>query len=214
MVRVVISAEDRIRKAQLISRVFMVIAGFSLFLSLLLVLTMYQMGSKVTVMTQLFNMRTRGSQSMVMSDIMNKSVDNLDILEKAFIRRFIEEKHFQIPDKWEMLRRWGAQGTLALITTPKIFPRARSKDDERVKEVVDQFPTHADNIQIQSRVGRNWVVWFDLWTHTAKGSTKQAKIANIVLDYLPSYAQKVATEGRYYNPLGMVVVGYNVNDRK
>lgn len=213
MVQVVISAEDRIKKARLLSHVLMAVTVLCLFFNLLLVLTMYQMGGRVTVMTQLVNMRNRGTETMVLNDIMNKKLDNLDILEKAFVRRFIEERNFQIPDQWEMFRRWGYGGTLSLIATPAIFSPAISDKDERLKKVIEQDATHADNIQILSRVGRSWNISFDLWTHTPTGSMKQEKRANVVIDFLPNYEQKVATPGYYYNPLGMVVVGYNVSDK-
>lgn len=212
MVQVVISAEEKIKKACLISRILMVFAGISLFFNLLLVLTMYQMGGRLTVMTQLVNMRNRGSETMVLSDIMNKNLDNLDVLEKAFVRRFIEEKNFQIPDQFEMLRRWSYGGTLSLMATPQIFMPVASKNDDRIKNALEQYPTHADNIQILSRVGRSWQVSFDLWTHMPNGSVKKEKKGNLVVDFSPNYVQKVATDGYYYNPLGMVVVGYHVND--
>ena len=84
---------------------------------------------------------------------------------------------------------------------------------DEVKDVLEQYPTHADNIQILSRVGRSWRVTFDLWTHMPTGSVKQEKEANLVVDFAKNYAQKVATDGYYYNPLGMVVVGYHVTDK-
>ena len=213
MAQVIISAEDKIKKARLLSRVLMVMAGLCLFLNLLLVLTMYQMGGRLTVMTQLVNMRNRGTETMVLSDIMNKNLDNLDVLEKAFVRRFIEERNFQIPDQFEMLRRWGFGGTLSLMSSPSVFPIAVSKDDKRLKDAMEQYPTHADNIQILSRVGRSWRVSFDLWTHTPSGSIKKEKEANVVVDFSPNYEQKVATPGYYYNPLGMLVIGYLVTDK-
>ena len=98
-----------------------------------------------------------------------------------------------------MLRRWGYGGTLSLITIPQIFPPAASKNDSRLKDVLEQYPTHADNIQILSRVGRSWRVTFDLWTHMPTGSVKQEKEANLVVDFAKNYAQKVATDGYYYN---------------
>ena len=208
MVQVVISAEDKIKKARFISWISMGVASLFLFLNLLLVLTMYQMGGRLTVMTQLFNARTRGTETLVLNDILNRKVGDLDVLEKAFIHRFIEERNFQIPDPWEMMRRWGPKGTLALTTHPSEFRPVYSKNDERIKKVLESFPTHADNIQIISRVGHSWIVSFDLWTHTPTGSTKQEKRFNIVVDFLPSYAQKVATPDNFYNPLGMVITDY------
>ena len=213
MVQVVISAEDKIKKARFWARVLMVVTGICLFFNLLLVLTMYQMGSRLTVMTQLVNTRNRGSETMVLSDILNRNLDNLDLLEKAFVRRFIEERNFQIPDRWEMLWRWSPNGTLALISTPNVFRPIRSKDDEKIKKALEEYPTHADNIQIRTRVGRSWQVSFDLWTHMPSGSVKTEKEANVVVDFSPAYQQKKSTPGYYYNPLGMVVTDYNSGNK-
>ena len=208
MIQVVISPEDKIRRARFISWIFMGCASLFLFLNLLLILTMYQMGGRLTVMTQLFNTRTRGTETLVLNDILNLDVGNLDVLEKAFIHRFVEERNFQIPDRLEMMRRWGPNGTLALTTHPSEFSPVYSKDDERIKKAMEAFPTHADNIRIDSRVGHAWNVSFDLWTHTPTGSTKQEKKFNIVVDFLPNYVQKIAKPDSFYNPLGMVVTDY------
>ena len=214
MVAVVGPSEYRIRKARLISWIFMAVASISLFFNLLFVLTMYQMGGRLTIMTQLFNTRTRGTETFVLTDILNQETGNVSKLEKALVYRFIEEWNFRIPDQQELLRRWGPTGTLALISSPKVFKPVRSKNAEKIKKALEELPTHADNIEIISRVGRHWSVSFDLWTHAPDVSVATKKQANLVLDYSPDYVQQIANPDYYYNPLGMVVVDYTVTDVK
>ena len=178
------------------------------------------MGGRVTVMPQLFNMRNRGTQVMVLEDILDKNLGNIDLLEKAFVHRYIEEKNFLLPDQMELLRRWGPAGPLALMSAGRVFTPVRSKDDDRIKEAIEKHPMHADNIQIRSRVrtqvGREYNVSFDLWTHAPNGSTKQRKTAHLVINYASSRAQKVATPGYYFNPMGMIVTDYDdgIDDTK
>ncbi len=212
MVKVVITLEERIKKARYLSWAFMSVAIVSLFFNLLLVLTMVQMGSRVTVMTQLFN-TTRGTKTLVLTDTLNQNLGDLDLLEQAFVRRFIEERNFLIQHSKEMQRRWGPYGDLALMTTSRIWRPVYRYDDERIKKLDETFPTHADNINIESRVGHNWKVNFDLWSHTQQGMVRRPKTANVRVAFSPARAQKVAYPGYYYNPLGMVVVDYFENDR-
>ncbi len=211
MVAVVFNAEERVKKARYKSWVFMGLASISLFFNLLLVLTMWQMGSRLTVMTQLFN-TTRGTDTLVLSDILNFNLGDLDVLEKAFVQRFIEERNFQLPDQAEMERRWGPFGVLANISHPDIWSPVYRYDDERIKDVVEALPTHAENIQFISRVGRNWWVSFDLVTHYPNGITKQKRTVTLRVDYYSGRVQKVSTPGFYYNPLGMTVSEYNITN--
>ena len=211
MVDVVVSLEDRINRARIVSWIFMGLTAVSLFFNVLLVLTMFQMGSRLTVMTQLFNW-SGDTQELVLSDIFNKNLGDLSTLKNAVVRRFIEERNFQIPDEKEMLRRWGPAGTLAFLYaqwTPVV-----SKDDDKIKDVLEALPTHADNIQIMSSHNNVVNVNFDLWTHAKKGSFKTKKQATIHLAFLPGRVQQVATPGFYYNPLGLTVVHYSVGDVK
>ena len=210
MVRVVANYEERVKAARHKSWLCMGLAVFSLFFNLLFVLTMYQMGSRVTVMTQLFN-TTRGTNTLVLSDILNFNLGNLELIQKAFVRRFIEERNFQIPAQKEMERRWGPLGTLAMISHPvTVWRPVYRYDDQRVKDVVDQLPRHADNIEIVSHVGNSWLVDFDLWTHLPQGSVKERKRASLLLAFYQERMQRVATPGYYYNPLGMTVVDYSI----
>ena len=208
MVDIVLNVENRVRAARSKSLVLMAIAVVSLFFNLLFVLTMFQMGSRLTVMTQLFN-TTRGTKTLVLSDILNFNLGNLELMGKAFVHRFIEERNFQIPEQKEMERRWGPYGTLAMMSHPAVWSPVYRYDDQRIKDVVDALPTHADNINILSHVGNTWLVDFDLWTHTATGPIRQRRRVSLVVNFYSDRMQKVSTPGFYYNPLGMTVVDYH-----
>ena len=170
------------------------------------------MGERLTVMTQLFNW-SGDTQELVLNDVLNKNLSDLSVMEEAVVRRFIEERNFQIPNMYEMMRRWGPWGALNLLYyDPSAWKPVVYDDDERIKNVIDAFPTHADNIEIVSRHNNIVNLRFDLWTHTKTASVKQKKQATLQLAYLPWRAQKVATPGFYYNPLGLTVVGYSVGN--
>ncbi len=207
MVQVNVNTEHKIKVAQRWSWLFMGIAVISLFFNLLLVLTMYQMGSRLTVMSQLFN-TTRGTDTMFYSDTLNYNLSDLNTLEWSFVQRYVEEKNFVIPEKKEMERRWGPFGDVAMMSLPRIFPPVFRYDDERIKNLEDSFPMHADNIKFLSRTGHNWNVSFDLWTHGPNGSSRIRKNANITVGFSRSRRQKNAISGHYFNPLGMVVTDY------
>ena len=201
-------SEARVKRARVCSWIFMSLAIVSLFFNVLLVVTMLQMGSKLTVMTQLFN-TTRGTSSLVLSDVLNHNLGDLELLQKAFVHRYIEERNFVIPDKTEMWRRWGPLSTLSLMSGRGVWTPVYKEGDDRLKALDDALPTHADNIRIISHVGNSWLVEFDLWTHGKNGMTKQKMKFSLDIGYNRNRMQKVAPAGYYYNPLGMVITRYH-----
>ena len=202
-------AEARVKKARMYYLFFMGLTIFSLFFNILFVLTMLQMGSKLTVMTQLFNI-TRGTQSLVLTDVLNRNLGDLELLQKSFVHRFVEERNFRIPDKLEMFRRWNATGTLAIMASRGVWRPARNDKDKRISDLLDLPATHADNVNIISHVGNTWLVDFDLWEHTKSGSTKKRQRVSLVVKFSNAKAQKVASSNLYYNPLGLVVTDYHI----
>lgn len=209
MINLKIDMTDRIKVARIKSFLAMFFACISFFISLILVMTLFQMGGKVTVMSQLFS-TTRGTDSMVYNDILNNNVGDRNLLEKAFVIKYIEEKNFVIPDSPEMQRRWGPLGKLSLMSHPAVFRPVYRYDDDRVKDMEDVLPQHADNIQILSRAGNDWRVQFDLWTHTQTGSYRRRQEATLHLESYSGRRQTIATQGYFYNPLGLTVTSYNV----
>ncbi|MBP5534083.1 MAG: hypothetical protein J6Y03_01075 [Alphaproteobacteria bacterium] len=201
-------SEARVKRAQIFSWVFMSLAILSLAFNVLLVVTMLQKGGELAVMTQLFNI-TRGTNSLVLSDVLNDNLGNLELLQKAFVHRYIEERNFVIPDKLEMWRRWGPRSTLSLMSGRGVWAPVYRDNDERLKDLDDAFPMHADNIRIISHVGNSWLVEFDLWTHGKNGMTKQKMKFTLDVGFYRSRKQTVAIPGYYYNPLGMVVTRYH-----
>ena len=202
-------AEARIKRARICSWICMGLAILSLTFNVLLVMTMLQMGSKLTVMTQLFN-TPRGTDTVFLADVLNRDLGDIDLLQKAFVHRFIEERSFILPDKMEMWRRWGPRSTLSLMSIRRIWKPVYQESDERLKALEDAVPTHADNINIISHTGKSWSGEFDLWTHGKNGVTKQRKRFSLDLGFARNRARKVSRPGYYYNPLGLVVTKYDV----
>ena len=198
-----IEAKDN--KGKLLSEIMMGLAAFSCILSVFLVMTMYQMGSRFTVISQLFN-TTRGSDSMFYSDVLDSRVENLRSLEWAFVQRYIEEKVFSIPDQKEMLRRWGIYGNRSLMSHRRVFAPVRKDSDERLKNIDMTLPVHAENIRYVSHLGHHWTVLYDECTQQKSDNvTCVPKRANLEIRFFRNKMQFVPYAGIYFNPFGMAV---------
>ena len=133
MVIAMLDVEKRVNRARRWVYVMMGLSVINGFFTVLFVMTMYQLGGRFNVLSQLFN-TTRGTDTMFYSDALDSSVSNIDTLEWGFVQRYIEEKVFLIPDPKEMLRRWGPYGDLALMSY-RTFKPTRSNSDDRLKNL-------------------------------------------------------------------------------
>ena len=214
------TGEIRSEKGKFFAQVMAFLVIINTFFSVLLVMTMYQMGSRMNVLTQLFN-TTRGSETMFYSDALDGSVSNADILEWGFVQRYIEERVFFLPDSKEkltslkisflskeMFKRWGVYGSLANMSyAGSHFTPTYKNSDARLKYIEDRSPIHAENIRFVSRVGHFWTVDFDECTQEKEsGSVCVKKRVNIAVDFKNFRKDFVPVGYRYFNPLGMVAV--------
>jgi len=207
--------EGRIKRARFMSRVCMGLAVFTCTLSVILVVTMYQMGSRLQVVPQLFPV-IGGSDMMVYADVLDSNVINLRSLEWAFVQRFIEEKTFLIPDQYEMFRRWNPYSVLASMALPReeaFRPVYKTSDDE-VKDVEMKQITHAENIRLISVNNHVWSVSFDECVQGVAGPSCRPKQANVFVAQMNNRKSFYSSPSNYMNPFGFVVTKYIVQDRR
>ena len=189
------------------------------FSSVIFVMTMLQMGNRMDVLTQLFN-TTRGTETMFYSEVLNPELlfqnekkSSLLTLEQGFVMRYIEERVILIPDTNEMFRRWNPSGNLARMSYGKTFIPAYKNSDERLKNMDGVDPRHAENIRIISRVEHFWTAEYDVCYETKDLEARcSSKRVNISVAFIPSRRDRRAYEGRYFNPLGMVVTDWQETD--
>lgn len=197
--------EKRVKRAKLLSEIMMGLAVFNCFCSVILVTTMYQMGNRMTVLSQLFN-TTRGTDTMFYSSALDSRVENIRSLEWAFVQKYIEEKVFSIPDPKEMYRRWGVYGNLSTMSHRRVWRPTYKDSDEKLKNIDMTLPVHAENIRYISDLGHHWTALYDECTQNQGGNISCVpKRVNIEIRFFANKRQFAPYPGIYYNPFGMAV---------
>ena len=198
---------QRVRVAQLISRIFMGLAIFMCVCSVVLVMTMYRMGGRLSVISQLLPDIVDGKETISV-EVLNDYIGNARSLEWAFVQRFIEEKTFKIADKNEMMRRLSVYGMQASMTSRGVFKPAVNNSDERIKNAEDNRIQHAENIRYVSVLNHRWTVDYDVCEQRPSGPFCNTKRASIAVERWSGYQSWGYDPNLYYNPLGFVVTEY------
>lgn len=206
-------AEQRVKEARLTSWIFTGVAGFFLIVNFLFILTLYQMGNRLKILSQLFVFLS-GSPNLVLPEAINKDISRRDFLNEVLIRDFITMRHSFIKDETEMKRRWLGNTTLKLLWNPVQYRRFVGKDpQEKVSaEMGRQVNAEVDirKVTRTTRDGNNWQVEFDIIYADGSGRV-ETFIATLRTGNYPS---QVYYSPRFNNPLGLGIVDYVFTPKK
>lgn len=203
------SIEERIHLARFSSWVFTGIGVFFLILNFFFILTLYQMGSRLTVLSQLITF-TQDSNKLIISDDLNEKIASLDLVNEALVRAYITKRYEVLPDKLEMMRRWGGFGEVYYLSAPAVFRRFLGKKDleDKVTKAVPSGPRAVDIKEITRAGSQNWVVEFDLINNMGETETFIASLR------LVNDPRRIVYRSWFNNPVGATVVEYKAYPKK
>ena len=127
-----------------------------------------------------------------------------DLLEQMIVRYYVEMRYTIIPDPVEMLRRWGAGGTIRLLSSSQLYSAfvAKEANLERLKE--NKITQTVDIKEVRKMRHGVYRVSFDLYTRGADGMRRRGPII-VSLVYRYSNRYRFFSSG-FSNPLGMYFV--------
>ena len=203
------SIEERIHLARFSSWVFTGIGSFFLILNFFFILTLYQMGARLTVLVQLITF-ARDSDTLVIPDDLNEKIASLDLVNEALVRAYITKRYEVLPDKLEMLRRWAGFGEVYYLSAPTVFRQflGKRKLEDKVNAAVPNGPIAVDIKKVSRAGSQNWVVEFDLIKKTGEVETYIASLR------LVNYPQRIVYRSWFNNPVGATVVEYRAYPKK
>lgn len=197
--------EDRLSLARFSAFVFTGIASVLLFFNFLFILTLYQMGERLSVLVQPLTF-TRDSDSVVIADDLNKNVASLDLINEAMVRHYIETRYTTIPDYRAMVYRWG--GEMALMSSDSVYRNFLGRDaEQKIEQAAKSSPTvvHIKDVQ---KAGANWAVEFDLLSDNGQVGTYVASLKT------QNNMSRCFFGDGFINPIGTVVVEYKAFPKK
>ena len=127
-----------------------------------------------------------------------------DLSEQMIVRYYVETRYTIIPDPVEMLRRWGAGGTIRLLSSSQLYSAfvAKEANLERLKE--NKITQTVDIKEVRKMRAGVYRVSFDLYTRGADGMRRRGPII-VSLVYRYSNRYRFFSSG-FSNPLGMYFV--------
>lgn len=201
-----VSSEERIERARHISWIFTGIAYFFLAINFLFILTMLQMGHRLTVLVQLFTF-SQTSKNLVISDALDQDVASLDLLNEAMIRLYVINRHATLPDYTEMQRRFLYGGPIQLLSSPYVYYQL-SKDGNLETYLSSAAQSAPRDVVINkvNKIGNNWQVEFDVVANVPGNTQRRTYIASMRVENYPSRAVWLPW---FNNPVGTTIVEYN-----
>ncbi len=203
------SVEERVQLARFSSWVFTGIGAFLLAVNFLFILTLYQMGSRLSVLVQLITF-TRNSDTLVIPDDLNEKIASLDLVNEALVRAYIKKRYEIVPDKLEMMRRWGGRGEVYYLSAPNIYRQFMGKSglEDKVNLAAPNGPVAVDIKKITRAGSYNWVVEFDIFRNTGETETMIASLK------LVNNPRRIVYRQWFNNPVGATVTEYKAYPKK
>lgn len=203
------SIESRVSMGR-ISSLFFTGLGFLLVsITFFLVLTLFQVGQRLTVLVQPLQKVLQSSQSLVVNEDFNKNLSSLKLVHETLVRNYVIKRNMVIPDKIEMMKRWGGFGDIFLMSSPSVFYTFVGKDLKgKVSRALNNGSVFVDIQKVEQIIPRtlsgveNWSVVFNLIY--ANGFVAR-HTASLVLVNMPS---RVLFRPHFNNPVGALVIKY------
>ncbi len=205
--------KKRIKSAEILSGVSMVVAFVLLFFYFLQSLFLLQMVPFVEVVGQPFSLVT-SSKDYINFEPVKGQLHSLEQINEGLVRFFVTTYHTSFPDLEELTRRWKPGGDLWVFSSPKVYYDFNRRYFVNVQSIAAQNAAVVDvDIQKVKRLGSNWQVEFNLRRFSAGSTVPEITpvIASLTVLNLPENVRW----GRYVsNPVGMTVTEYQVTTRR
>lgn len=200
-------AEQKVKEARFTSWFFTGLACVFLLINFLFILTLYQMGSRLKILSQLFVFLS-GSPNLVLPEAINGDISRIDFLNEVLIRDFVSMRHGFVKDEPEMRRRWMGNTTLRRLWNPSQYAKFLGKDPyDKIAGAVQSYSNVEVDIRKVTRTtkdGNNWQVEFDMIYADGTGKV-ETYIATLRTGNYPS---QVYYGPRFNNPLGLGIIDY------
>ena len=214
--KVALKVPEKLKKsnpdyAQAVAKFWMVVASIFVGFNMFFVLTLMQMAPRLTVVPQILSKEPMQSLELIQTESFNTNVADKRLIDEMMVRYYLIERHTRFADVQEMQNKWGPSGTVALLSTPKVYQEFY-KSLGAIVENVRQLP-YSQGIDIRSisRKGEIWTVEFDLYKLSQGFAHKETRVAVLESAQTP-YRQ--AFRIRNTNPYGFIIINYTDTVKK
>ncbi len=202
--------QERIQIAQIKSYIWMTLASLLLFISLILVLTLYQIGGRLNVIAQVFRPFLNQTNRLVLAENLDQNSMSISQINEALIRQFISNRHFFIKNELEMKRRWAPGGIIYwLWYYPEYVAFITEEPDDFIQQKIQESVEFYPYIVSLKEVRPNfWEVGFDIYY---VNGDKESYVATFSTRYRPS---RVSFSEEIINPVGLEIYNYELRKKE
>ena len=199
--------------AALSFRVMLALSVVLMAFLVLLALTAVQVGGQLKVVAQFFP-TTKDSSILYEFNQLNtlSPIERGDrrLVDEMLMRQYLEMRYEQIPDVREMSYRWGIQGPVYTLSSPKVYRAFSAGLEKKLEDLPDLVITI--NIKDVSRHDNVFVVNFSVLEQSPDGQIR-VKEKNAVLEFR-YVSGRPRWDPKLINPYGLVFVRFEETERK
>jgi len=190
-------------------KVWMGISIVLMTICILLVITLSNMAPRIQVMPQLFRQDAMSANQFVEATAINRSVPLKErkLIDEMFVRFYLENRYFYVPDAGELQYRYGRQGPIARLSSPKVYSAfLKGKGNYAEKAKSDSHTEVVDILNVRRR-DNVFTVDFDIYRFMdGRVAPRGTKRATVKIDH----NWKRRSFGRdFANPYGFYVISYD-----
>ncbi len=185
----------------------LIAAVLLLILLILNCLTALQTGGKLQVIAQFFpaNLREFSHLNTLSAlDSVRKRRDR-EKIDEMLVRYYLEMRYTQIPDRNEMLYRWGRGGPLYLLSLPSLYAEFVKDFDHKLESIRNVQTIKI--IKVEKDQDNVFRVNFFIYEHIPqKAPIEKEKTATITFGYEP---KRIRHSSVFSNPYGLMVIRFH-----
>ena len=203
----------RFRFSDISLRLWMGLSVVLMVICLIMVITLSNMAPRIVVLPQLFSPDTMRFGQFVEATNMNARLKERNLIDEMLIRFYVENRHFYVPDGWELVYRYGRRGPIARLSAPSIYMNFISSKGHFLGNLQGETSTKTVDIVSLTRRDNTFTVDFDIYQMSGSqrffGGTRRATIR---VGYDPVRYKKFGAD--FVNPYGLFVSYYKETSLK
>ena len=134
-----------------------------------------------------------------------------ELLEEMMVRYYVEMCYTIISDEGEMQRRWGGNGVVRQLSTPRVY-KSFGFSDAKLAEIREKQITQTiDIVSVDKKDSNVYDVVFKQYRRGVGAS--RVRTISVKLSYIYSDGYKIF-RSNFVNPFGMVFTGVDKSSRK
>lgn len=197
--------------AQAVAKFWMIIASIFVGFNMFFVLTLMQMAPRLTVVPQVLSKEPMHSLELIQTESFDTNIADKRLIDEMMIRYYLTERYTRFADVQEMQNKWGPRGTVALLSTSRVYQEFYKSLGE-LPVNVQQLPfSQGIDIRMISRQNDIWTVEFDLYKMAQGITTKETRVAVLKSAETP---YRRAFRLRNTNPYGFIIIDYKDTTKK